>query len=65
MGWHNDTGCGRSVRPHLVLYAIPGQNGGDTEFFSQFTPAGRFLAYQHVNSEAAATFVPGWTRWST
>jgi hypothetical protein len=42
------------------LYAIPGQNGGDTEFYGRFTPAGRFLAYEHINSEEAATFTPGW-----
>src|SRR5215213_1564433 len=41
------------------LYKLPGQNGGDTEFYGRFTPAGRFLAYQHVNSEEAATFTPG------
>jgi hypothetical protein len=42
------------------LYKIPGQNGGDTEFFGLFTTSGRYLAYQHVNQEQAATFSPGW-----
>ena len=42
------------------LYKFPGQNGGDTEFFSLFTNSGRYVAYQHVNQEQAATFSPGW-----
>jgi hypothetical protein len=42
------------------LYKLPGQNGGDTEFYGRFTGSGNFLAYQHVNSEEAATFTPGW-----
>jgi hypothetical protein len=42
------------------LYKIPGQNGGDTEFYSLFTTSVRYLAYQHVNQEQAATFSPGW-----
>jgi hypothetical protein len=42
------------------LYKLPSQNGGDTEFYGRFTPAGRFLAYEHVNAEEAATFTPGW-----
>jgi hypothetical protein len=42
------------------LYKLPGQNGGDTEFFSLFNASVRYLAYQHVNQEQAATFSPGW-----
>jgi hypothetical protein len=42
------------------LYKLPGQNGGDTEHFDQFTVAGHFLAYGHVNAEAAAVHNPGW-----
>jgi hypothetical protein len=43
------------------LYKLPGgQNGGDTEFFGKFTLAGRYLAYQHVNEEPAASDYPAW-----
>ena len=41
------------------LYKLPGQNGGDTEFYGKFTPAGRYLAYAHINQEQAAVFSPG------
>ena len=42
------------------LYKIPGQNGGDTEFYATFTNSGRYVAYQHGNQEQAATFSPSW-----
>jgi hypothetical protein len=46
------------VKPRLVK--LPGQNGGDTEHFDKFTLSGRYLAYGHVNAEAAADHNPGW-----
>jgi hypothetical protein len=46
------------VKPRL--YKLPGQNGGDTEFFGKFTLGGKYLAYAHINQEQAATFSPGY-----
>src|SRR5215212_454434 len=48
------------ARPRL--YKLPGQNGGDTEFYGKFTPAGRYLAYSHLNQEQAAVFSPGFVQ---
>ena len=46
------------VKPRL--YKLPGQNGGDTEYYGPFTLQGRYLAYGHVNAEEASPFTPGW-----
>jgi hypothetical protein len=46
------------VKPRLVK--LPDQNGGDSEFFDQFTLKGKYLAYGHVNVEEAAAHTPGW-----
>jgi hypothetical protein len=46
------------VKPRL--YKLPEQNGGDTELLSLFTPAGRYLAYAHVNAEEASPTTAGW-----
>jgi hypothetical protein len=46
------------VKPRL--YKLPGQNGGDTEFYNDFTLQGRYLVYGHVNAEEASPINPGW-----